>query len=104
MSDCEFIPQCTKELIEGCEILVLDALLKNGSHSSHFCLPQALEFVIGMETKPKRVLLVGMNHTWEHERDNAMIQRVKKELGGALDDVEIELAWDGQAVEIEIDE
>ncbi|RVW34905.1 hypothetical protein CK203_111047 [Vitis vinifera] len=50
-----------------CSIICFGALSK-GSHNTHFCFPQTLEAV--KRICPKRALLVGMTHEFDHHKDN----------------------------------
>ncbi|KAG8054133.1 hypothetical protein GUJ93_ZPchr0001g32187 [Zizania palustris] len=59
ISDVSDIPEETYKLMEGCELLILDALRPDRSSSMHFGLPRALEEV--RKIKPKKTLFPG-NH------------------------------------------
>ncbi|KAK9155126.1 hypothetical protein Sjap_002606 [Stephania japonica] len=41
---------------------------KTGSHNVHFCLPQTLDAI--KKICPKRALLIGMTHEFDHKKDN----------------------------------
>ncbi|KAJ6770073.1 hypothetical protein OIU79_020845 [Salix purpurea] len=73
ISDVSRIPSSTEHVISKAsakqlDILILDTLYKNGSHNTHFCLPQTLETV--KRLCPKRALLIGMTHEFDHYKDN----------------------------------
>lgn len=53
------------------DLLILDTLYKNGSHNTHFCFPQTLHAV--KRLCPKRALLIGMTHEFDHHTDNAYL-------------------------------
>ncbi|KAK8963798.1 hypothetical protein KSP40_PGU014215 [Platanthera guangdongensis] len=44
----------------------------NGSHNTHFCLPQSLDAV--RRIRPKRALFIGMTHDFEHFKDNKALK------------------------------
>ncbi|KAG8056540.1 hypothetical protein GUJ93_ZPchr0002g25415 [Zizania palustris] len=54
ISDVSDIPEETYKLMEGCELLILDALRPDRSSSTHFGLPRALEEV--RKIKPTKTL------------------------------------------------
>jgi phosphoribosyl 1,2-cyclic phosphodiesterase len=64
-------------------------------YPSHFSLPQTLELV--RELRPKRTLLVGMSHRFEHYAANEELSLLKAESHGQLD---VQLAFDGQRIEV----
>ncbi|XP_024926428.1 putative hydrolase C777.06c isoform X2 [Ziziphus jujuba] len=67
-----FIPSTENVISKGgdgqLDLLILDTLYKNGSHNTHFCLPQTLDAV--KRICPKQALLIGMTHEFDHHKDN----------------------------------
>lgn len=63
-TDVSAIPPASYPLMEGVDLLVLDAL-RYRHHPTHFCVDQALEAVA--QLRPKRTLLTHFNHEIEHE-------------------------------------
>lgn len=112
LSDVDKIPDRTRELIKSCGLLIIDMLrLKVKStielrtldtlspeaqekHSSHFILEQTLEEI--RLIRPRRSLLVGMNHTVEHESTNRQLQQLIEE------GLDVQLAYDGQRVAVDL--
>jgi len=66
-TDVNEIPRESWSLLEGLDVLILDAL-REKAHSAHFSLPEALEVV--QTVRPKRTLLTHMSHELEHEATN----------------------------------
>lgn len=89
LTDASRIPESSRALLSGLEVLVLNAL-RPRPHPTHFSLAEALEeaSAIGAE----RTLFTHMGHEMPHEATNATLPRG------------IELAWDGLVVETEDDE
>lgn len=77
------------------DLLILDALSKKRPHTTHFYLPQSLEAV--KKIQPKRALLVGMTHQFEHDRDNEELAEWSKREG-----IDVQLAYDGLKVPINL--
>ncbi|RUS14269.1 hypothetical protein BC937DRAFT_94071 [Endogone sp. FLAS-F59071] len=63
VSDTNFIPEATEELIRGSEVIVLDAL-REESHPSHFSISQALD--AARRLRPQRTYFVGWSHINDH--------------------------------------
>ncbi|XVE51659.1 hypothetical protein DITRI_Ditri02bG0059400 [Diplodiscus trichospermus] len=47
-------------------------LIQKGSHNVHLCLPQSLEAL--KRICPKRALLIGMTHDFDHHKDNQFLK------------------------------
>lgn len=77
------------------DLLILDTLYKNGSHNTHFCFPQTLEAV--KRICPKRALLIGMTHEFDHLRDNTFLAEWSRREG-----IPVQLAHDGLRVPIDL--
>jgi phosphoribosyl 1,2-cyclic phosphate phosphodiesterase len=66
-TDVSLIPDTSWPLLEGLDVLVLDAL-RSRPHPGHFSLSQALDVIA--ELKPKQAYLTHMTHELEHEATN----------------------------------
>ncbi|KAF2311834.1 hypothetical protein GH714_026963 [Hevea brasiliensis] len=75
--------------------LLLASFLQNGSHNVHFCLPQALEAV--KRLCPKQALLIGMNHEFDHYKDNDFLAEWSEREG-----IPVQLAHDGLRVPMDL--
>jgi phosphoribosyl 1,2-cyclic phosphate phosphodiesterase len=82
-TDTNAIPAESRPLLEGLDVLILDAL-RPRSHTTHFSLDQAI--AAARELNPKRTLFTHMSHELEHEATNAALP------------AGIELAYDGLRV------
>ena len=85
VTDCSGLPEQTKEVLSGLDVLVLNALGFE-PHATHFCLEQALEAI--EELKPKRAILTHINHKFDHEAVSKMLPE------------NVELAYDGLTVDL----
>jgi len=79
-TDVNKIPPESWPLLEGLDVLVLDAL-RIRPHVAHFCLEEALEVID--KVKPSRAYLTHMCHELDHEATNRLLPR------------HVELAYDG---------
>lgn len=100
ISDVSRLPSKTEYAIskDGAgqlDLLILDTLYKNGSHNTHFCLPQTLEAL--KRLCPKRGLLIGMTHEFDHHKDNEFLTEWSKREG-----IPVQLAHDGLRVPIDL--
>jgi len=77
------------------DLLILDTLYKKGSHNTHFCLPQTLDAV--KRLCPKRALLIGMTHEFDHHKDNEFLMEWSRREG-----IPVQLARDGLRIPIEL--
>ncbi|KAL9224376.1 hypothetical protein vseg_000413 [Gypsophila vaccaria] len=77
------------------DLLILDTLYKTGSHNTHFCFPQTLDAVKIIH--PKRALLVGMTHEFDHDKDNEFLREWSRREG-----IPVQLAHDGLRVPIDL--
>jgi phosphoribosyl 1,2-cyclic phosphate phosphodiesterase len=66
-TDVNEIPERSWPLLDGLEVLVLDAL-RHRPHPGHFSLNEALEVIA--RVKPRRAYLTHMSHDLEHEATN----------------------------------
>lgn len=100
ISDVSRFPESTEHAISKngagqVDLLILDTLYKVDSHNTHFCLPQSLEAVKRLQ--PKRALLVGMTHQFDHDTDNEYLQAWSKREG-----INVQLAYDGQRLRVNL--
>lgn len=84
-TDCSFIPEDSWPLLEGLDVLILDALWKE-PHPTHFNVAQAVNVIHRL--KPREAYLTHISHRLDYERTNA-------ELPSG-----IRLAYDGQRIAI----
>lgn len=77
------------------DLLILDTLYKTGSHNTHFCFPQTLDAV--KRICPKRALLIGMTHTFDHDKDNAFLNEWSRREG-----IPVQLARDGLRITVDL--
>jgi phosphoribosyl 1,2-cyclic phosphate phosphodiesterase len=82
-TDTNEIPESSLSLLEGLDVLILDAL-RIRPHVTHFSLDQAIE--VAGHLKPKRTLFTHTSHELEYEATNARLP------GG------MELAYDGMHI------
>lgn len=79
-TDVSHIPETTWPLLEGLDVLILDAL-RHKSHPSHFSINDALEAIA--RARPRQAYLTHMSHDIEHESVNRQLPE------------NVELAYDG---------
>jgi phosphoribosyl 1,2-cyclic phosphate phosphodiesterase len=79
-TDTNLIPEVSLPLLDGLDVLVLDAL-RPRPHSTHFGLDQAI--AAARHLRPKRTLFTHMSHELEHQATNATLPEG------------LELAYDG---------
>lgn len=85
VTDVNYIPPETMERLQGLELLILDAL-RHAPHPTHFNLEQAV--AMAQKLGAKRTLFTHMTHDLDYSTTNAQLPNG------------IELAYDGQIVEI----
>jgi phosphoribosyl 1,2-cyclic phosphate phosphodiesterase len=85
VTDCSGLPDKSKEVLSGLDVLVLNALGFE-PHATHFCLSESLAAI--EELKPKRAILTHINHKFDHET-----------VSSDLPD-NVELAYDGLTVDL----
>jgi phosphoribosyl 1,2-cyclic phosphodiesterase len=94
ISDVSEIPEETRKLIKGCDLLILDAVDPYGCHPSHFTLPDALAEI--PKIQPKRTLLIGMTHLFDHESTNVSLAHMKKK------GIDVQLSYDGMCIPLNL--
>ena len=69
-TDVSFIPDESWPLLEGLDVLIIDAL-RDEPHATHFGIPQALAAID--RVRPKRAYLTHVSHYLEYEETNARL-------------------------------
>ena len=69
-TDVSFIPDESWPLLEGLDVLIIDAL-REKPHATHFGIPQALEVV--ERVRPKQTYLTHVSHHLEYTATNARL-------------------------------
>jgi phosphoribosyl 1,2-cyclic phosphate phosphodiesterase len=69
-TDVSFIPDESWPLLEGLDVLIIDAL-RDQPHETHFGIPQALEAID--RVKPRRAYLTHVSHYLEYNETNARL-------------------------------
>ncbi len=82
-TDTNEIPPASWPLLEGLDVLILDAL-RTTPHVTHFSLDEAIE--VARKLKPRRTLFTHISHDLDYEETNAKLPPG------------MELAYDGQRV------
>jgi phosphoribosyl 1,2-cyclic phosphodiesterase len=95
ISDASAISESTAKLIEGSELLVLDALRPARTHGTHFTVEQAVDQARRFGIK--RNLLVDATHDIDHVPVNAELAKLR-----AKENLDIQYAYDGMAIEVDL--
>ena len=95
ISDASAISDETAELVAGSELLVLDALRPERTHGTHFTVEEAIDQV--RRLRPQRALLTDATHDIDHDSVNTGLALLKDSEG-----LDIQYAYDGQEIEIEL--
>lgn len=82
-TDTNEIPEESWPLLEGLDVLILDAL-RSKPHATHFSLDQAVE--VARKLKPRLALFTHISHDLDHQSTNAALPNG------------MQLAYDGQRV------
>ena len=88
LTDCSFIPDASRPLLEGLDTLIISAL-RLTPHPNHLTVAQAVEEI--RKINPKRAFITHISHSLEHEEMNAELAKIST--------CQIELAYDGLALE-----
>ena len=92
VTDCSEIPEATRELLHGLDVLILDGLRKR-PHRTHFTHEQAVREIELL--KPKQSYLTHISHEVDHAETNAALRAMT-----ATTSVAVELAYDGLTFEV----
>jgi phosphoribosyl 1,2-cyclic phosphate phosphodiesterase len=84
-TDTNLIPEESRPLLEGLDVLILDAL-RPRPHATHFSLDEAIE--VARSLKPRRTLFTHMSHEIEHAWANQYLPP------------DMELAYDGLRLQL----
>jgi phosphoribosyl 1,2-cyclic phosphate phosphodiesterase len=87
LTDCSGIPDASWPLLEGLDVLVIDAL-RHRPHPTHFSVQEALEAI--ERIRPGRALLTHICHDLPHAETNRALPPG------------VELAYDGQQLEVTV--
>ncbi len=87
-TDCNMIPDSSMELLQGLDVLVLDALRRR-AHPAHFNLEQAVE--VSTRIAAKQTYFTHIAHELKHEEVN---QELPKNMALAFDGLVIRAAGD----------
>ncbi|MCX8276650.1 MAG: MBL fold metallo-hydrolase [Dehalococcoidia bacterium] len=95
ISDASGISEETAKLIEGSDLLVLDALRPARTHGTHFTVEQAIEQARRFGIK--RNLLVDATHDIDHVPVNHELSKLKE-----IENLDIQYAHDGMSIEVDL--
>lgn len=84
LTDCNEIPDQTKEKLKGLDYLIIDGL-RDRPHKTHMSFEKAVSEIELI--RPKKAYLTHLTHEIDHHAGN---ERLKE-----LTDLDVELAWDG---------
>jgi len=88
LTDCSAIPESSWALVEGVDVLVIDAL-RHRPHPTHFNVPQALDVV--RRLGPRQAWFTHICHDLPHAETNATLPE------------NVQLAYDGLSVSFRLD-
>jgi len=89
--DCCGMPEESKALLRGLDVLFLDGL-RHERHPTHFTVFEAVEAI--RKLAPRQAYLVHMTHDLDHARTEAALPTLKEVPGG------VRLAYDGLVINI----
>jgi phosphoribosyl 1,2-cyclic phosphate phosphodiesterase len=87
LTDCSAIPEASWPLLDGLDVLVLDAL-RHRPHPTHFSVAEALQVVDRL--KPKQTYFTHICHDLPHEATNRLLP------------TGVELAYDGLMLDVQV--
>jgi len=70
LTDCKIVPDEVIEDVKGCELLIIDGL-RHRLHPTHLSLQEALN--VSEKIQPKTTYLTHLTHSYDHDRDEALI-------------------------------
>ncbi|CAK9096288.1 Putative hydrolase C777.06c [Durusdinium trenchii] len=90
ISDCSEVPERTMKELKtwDIDVLVIDTMHPNLKYRSHMSLEESLEVV--RELAPRKTLLIGMMHSYDHDSGNADLAKLRDTEG-----LDVQLAFDG---------
>lgn len=91
--DVKRLPESTLELLQGVEILIIDALSFNPRHPTHFSVGEAVE--VSEKVKPRATYLTHIMHRLDQRYFREQCASQGLELPANVD-----LAYDGQVIEM----
>jgi len=96
ISDVSDIPPAVMQQLKEWEVdyLVIDSLHPSARYPSHLCLEDAIGFI--EEIAPRKTLLVGVSHRFDHDAANADLAKMKQSKG-----LDIQIAYDGQKIDLD---
>jgi phosphoribosyl 1,2-cyclic phosphate phosphodiesterase len=89
--DCCGVPEASRELLRGLDMLFLDGL-RHRPHPTHFTVAQAMETIRGLA--PRQAWLIHMTHDLDHATTEAALPAMPEVPGG------VRLAYDGLVVDV----
>ncbi|XP_072952523.1 putative hydrolase C777.06c [Typha angustifolia] len=100
ISDVSRFPSSTEYVISKSgagqlDLLILDTLYKENTHNTHLCYNQTLDAV--KRICPKKALLIGMTHEFDHHEDNNILAEWSRREG-----IPVQLAHDGLRIHIDL--
>jgi len=96
ISDVSFVPESTKENVDGTRILALDAL-RERPHPSHFNFEQAKSFVRSLVPPPETTYLIGISHDTDHYWLEEDLKKWSAEEG-----INVVPAYDGLKISLQV--
>jgi phosphoribosyl 1,2-cyclic phosphate phosphodiesterase len=87
LTDCNGIPEASWPLLEGLDIVILDAL-RHRAHPTHFSVSEALKVV--EQLSPRQTYFTHMCHDLPHEATNRTLPKG------------VELAYDGLSFDVQV--
>ncbi len=94
LPDVKRLPDSSKELLHGIEVLIIDALSFNPRHPTHLSVGESIE--ISEDLKPKETYFTHIMHRLDHRYFREQCEEQDIELPE-----NVYLAYDGQVIEIE---
>ncbi|KAI8830705.1 beta-lactamase-like protein [Chytridium lagenaria] len=101
ISDASAIPERAWNIIEGTQVLVIDALkgaifsTAEEMHASHFGIPQATD--VCLRLKPMRAYYIGFSHRVDHD---SLFERLENDKGLKQAGIKAEPGYDGQRIDL----
>ena len=91
ISDVSKIPESSEKLLEGLDILIIDALRPEPAYFSHFTYEQALEVI--RKFRPKKSYFTDIMCAVDHDEANLKLKKLNDSEG-----LDIELSYDGLSI------